>query len=190
MDAPKRVVQPSIEPVTVSEAKTHLRIDNNVEDAYIASLISVARITAENRTQRTFITTTWSYTLDSFPDAIPLPNPPIIDAVSLQYISVDNVLVTLSSQDYVVDNVREPGWIVPKYGKQFPPTYDEINSVIATYRAGYGSLATDVPAPIRHWILLAVGDLYDQSRSLSSEKNIIPSNFVNSLLDPYSFFSP
>jgi uncharacterized phiE125 gp8 family phage protein len=77
---------------------------------------------------------------------------------------------------------------VPAFGKQFPATRDEINSVIVTYTAGYGATAADVPAPLKQWILLAIGDMYDQSRSLSSERAMVPGKFVDSLLDPYRFF--
>lgn len=189
MDAPKRIVQPSVEPVTLAKVKEHLRIDQNVEDTYLTSLITAARVAAENRTQRTLIQTTWRYTLDSFPDAVPLPNPPIIGVTTLQYKDTNGALLTLDPQDYIVDTAREPGWIVPAYGKQFPQTYDEINSVIVTYTAGYGTTAAEVPEPIKQWILLAIGDMYDMSRSLSSEKNLQPSPFVDSLLHPYMFFS-
>jgi uncharacterized phiE125 gp8 family phage protein len=190
MNFPQRTVQPAIEPVTLSEAKTHLRVDGNDEDAYIASLITVARTAAEDRTGRTLITSTWRYTIDEFPDAIPLANPPIISIVSLQYKrDSDGVIVTLDSQDYLLDNVNQPGWVVPAFGKQWPATRDEINSVIVNYTAGYGSSAASVPAPLKQWILLAIGDMYDQSRSLSSERAMVPSKFVDSLLDPYRFFA-
>lgn len=189
MNAPKRTVAPASEPVTLAEAKSHLRVDISADDTYISALITVARTAAEDRCQRTLITTTWQYTLDEFPQAIPLPNAPILGVTSLQYKrSSDGVVVTLASTDYIVDTVNAPGWVVPAYGYSWPDTYDEINSVIVTYTAGYGATAASVPAPIKQWILLAIGDLYDQSRSLSSDKALVPLKFADSLLDPYRQF--
>ena len=187
MDAPIRYTAPTVEPVTLAEVKTHLRINHSEEDSYLAMLITVAPTAAEDRTGRTMLETTWQYTLDGFPDEIVLPNPPIISVTHVKYKDSDNVLQTLSASDYVVDTASQPGRIVRAYGKDWPATYDEINTVVVTYKAGYGTSAASVPAPLKQWILLAIGDMYDQSRSLSSEKVLTPSKFVDSLIDPYRF---
>jgi uncharacterized phiE125 gp8 family phage protein len=184
---PKRYAPPAVEPVTLAQAKTHLRVDHNDDDAYIEGLITVARQAAEDRTERTLINTTWRLTLDSFPDAIPLPMPPTWSVSSVAYTDTSGTQVVLNAQDYVVDTVSEPGWIVPAIGKTFPATLG-INSVVVTYVAGYGTNGADVPAPIRQWVLLAVGDLYDQYRSLGSEKPSVPNHFADALLDPYRQF--
>lgn len=184
---PFRFVQPALEPVTVAEAKAHLRIDRSDEDAYIASLITVARQGAENRTERTLINTTWKLTIDAFPEAILLPVPPIVSVQSIAYINYAGATVVLDPADYVLDRASEPGWVTPAIGKTFPSALG-INSVTVTYVAGYGALAADVPAPIRHWILLAVGEMYDGNRSVSAERPRVPQDFADGLLDPYRFF--
>lgn len=181
---PLRYIPPVVEPVTLAEAKMHLRIDRSDEDAYISSLISVARTSAENRMERTLINTTWKLVLDRFPDAIPLPMPPIVSVSSIVCAGVTGEPVVLNPADYLTDTASEPGWVVPAAGKTFPKTAS-INSVIVTYVAGYGAQNVDVPSPIRHWILLAVGEMYDGSRGLSNERPRLPSNFADGLLDPY-----
>lgn len=181
---PSRFVQPAQEPVSVSEVKAHLRIDRTDEDTYLASLISVARQTAENRLERTLINTTWKYALDQFPDAIPLPMPPIISVASITYNDALGATVVLNPADYVLDRASDPGWVVPAQGKAFPKALG-INAVTVTYVAGFGAGPSDVPAPIRHWMLLAIGDMYDGSRSVSAERPRVPQSFADGLLDPY-----
>jgi len=183
----KRLSNPAIEPITLAEAKRHLRVDNNDDDDYITSLIEVARRAAEDRMERTLITTTWKLTLDQFPDAIILPMPRIQAISTVIYTNRANEQVALASSDYFLDSDSEPGWLVPAVGKAWPLTLG-INAVAVTYTAGYGSAASSVPAPIKQWILLAIGDLYDQFRSLSAEKPVVPQNFADALLDPYRFF--
>jgi uncharacterized phiE125 gp8 family phage protein len=184
---PQRFVPPAIEPLTVSEVKAHLRIDRSDEDSYLSSLITVARQAAETRMERTLIQSTWKLTLDRFPDAILLSMPPIVSVQSVSYTNSAGVSVVLSASDYVVDAISEPGWVVPAQGKSFPQALG-INAVTVTYVAGYGSLASDVPAPIRHWLLLAIGEMYDGNRSVSAERPRVPQDFADGLLDPYRFF--
>jgi len=183
----KRLSNPSTEPITLAEAKRHLRIDNTDDDDYITSLIEVARRAAEDRMERTLITTTWKLTLDQFPDAIILPMPRIQAISTVIYTNRANEQVALSNTDWFLDADSEPGWLVPAVNKSWPLTLG-INAVAVTYTAGYGNTAASVPAPIKQWILLAMGDLYDQFRSLSAEKPVVPQNFADALLDPYRFF--
>lgn len=187
MSGALRIVQPAIEPVTVAEVKEQLRITHSAEDALIARRVKVARKAAEERLERTLITSTWRLTLDAFPSAIRLPNPRIQSVDSIQFLDVNGVLQTLDPADYIVDTVKEPGWVVPADGKAWPETRERINSVIVEYKAGYGDAADSVPAPIVEWIILAVGDLMGQ-RTLSADRPTVPTQFHNSLLDPYIIY--
>ncbi len=49
---------PAVEPLTVAEAKAHLRVDHTSDDSYIESLIKAARVTCENFQNRAYITQT------------------------------------------------------------------------------------------------------------------------------------
>lgn len=63
-----RCIQPPAgEPVTLDEAKLHLRVDFAADDALITGLISAARVAAENICRRAFITQKWELLLDGFP---------------------------------------------------------------------------------------------------------------------------
>lgn len=51
----------------MSEAKAHLRVDHDDEDALISALIASARQYAESICRRVFVTQSWKLVLDAFP---------------------------------------------------------------------------------------------------------------------------
>jgi uncharacterized phiE125 gp8 family phage protein len=179
-----KITDATVEPVTVDDVKAQLRIDSTAEDAYLAALITVARTAAEDRLQRTLLATTWRLLIDAFPDAIRLPMPRVQSVASVQYVDPDGALQTLAPALYSVDSASEPGWIVPAWDQDWPETRAQINAVSVVYTAGYGSDRSLVPAPVRQWILLAVGEMY-RARERGAEKPMVPHQFVDGLLDTY-----
>jgi len=61
-----RSTYPAAYPVTLAEAKLHLRIDTTAEDDLITGLISAATQWVEDYTDRTLCWTQWQMRLDSF----------------------------------------------------------------------------------------------------------------------------
>lgn len=61
-----RTTQPAVEPVSLADAKLHLRIDSTAEDDLIQNLVATARAWCEDYTDRTFVMTQWTMRLDSF----------------------------------------------------------------------------------------------------------------------------
>ena len=68
-----RATEPASNPVTLAEAKLHLRIDNTDDDTLIASLITAATRWAEDYCDRTFCNTQLTMRLDSFYGAVGSP---------------------------------------------------------------------------------------------------------------------
>lgn len=183
-----RTGPPSAEPWTLAEVKTHLKVDHTEEDALIGALLTGARENAEERLGRTLCTTPWRLTLDGFPSAIKLPMPRALAVQSVKYLDSDGVERTLNPADYLLDDVNEPGYLVPAYGKAWPATQCRINALVVEYTAGYGPAATAIPMPVRQWVLLVVMEMY-RNRSLTSEVKAIPHDFAASLLDYYKIWS-
>lgn len=176
---PTRTTTPT-EPVTLAEAKLHLRVDGTDEDALITALISAARETCEDRIEGTIPVTGWRLTLDAFPDAIKLPRGPVASVESVKYLDAAGVEQTLSPLDYLVDTVSTPGYIVPAYGKAWPETREQINAVEVEYTAG----SATTPAALKAWMLLAIGDMY-ANREASSDRPAVAHGFADRLLDPF-----
>ena len=171
---------PSSEPISLAEAKAHLRVDTADEDPLIQNLIAAAREACEEWCGRSFVTQTLTLTLDRFPSpsltapgpetawsgsfrndgTIELPRPPAISLTSITYIDTNGASQTLSSSGYKLDLASQPARLAPAFGTSWPATRDEIASVVIVYSAGYGA-ASAVPARAKAAILLLLGTLYE-----------------------------
>ena len=184
-----RATDPAVEPVSVSEAKAHLRVDIDDDDAYIGTLITAARQWAEVYLDRSLVYTQWQMKLDMFPWEIEMPRPPMSQegtttAVSITYTMNDSLdTATLSTSEYRVDRASTPGVARTNYGGSWPSHLADQNSVTVTWWGGYGASGSDVPAAIRHAILMHVGHLYERRLAADTmASNEVPFG-VKALLD-------
>ena len=165
-----RQTQPAVEPVTLSEAKAHLRVDTTADDAYIGSLISAAREWCEQYLDRSLVHTQWVMRFDKFPPDgtmdIELPRPPMATAgtataVALTFTYENGTTATYSTASYRVDRDGVPGTVKTLYGQTWPPHLQDDNAISVTWWGGYGASGTNVPAAIRHAMLMLVGFWYE-----------------------------
>lgn len=180
----KLITAPASEPITLAEAKAHLRVTDTDEDDLISAYIVSAREVCEQQLGRALVTQTWEKVLDAFPaNEIVLPWPPLLAITSVKYIDTAGTEQTLGAATYALDTYSEPGWLLLADGEEWPETRDVANAVKIRYTAGYGAAAA-VPQSIKAWIKLYVGALYE-NREASSEKPVNAHNFVPGLLDRY-----
>jgi uncharacterized phiE125 gp8 family phage protein len=158
-----------IEPVTLAEAKEHMEVVGDDHNAKIARYLQAAREWWEKATRRQFINATWEWTLPAFPsgDKLTVPKPPLSSVTTVKYIDTAGVLQTLSDTVYDVDTHSDPGRIALAYQQQWPLTREDINAVIITFVAGYGTTAASVPPDDRHAILLLAGHWFANRESVS-----------------------
>ena len=197
------VTPPAQEPVSLAEAKQHLRVDGGDDDLLIGALITAARQAAETKTGRQLITARWKLVLDAFPGpslmqsatgasfslpghAILLAKCPVQSAVSIEYLDMNGTTQVMPSSDYVLDAACEPARLTPAFGKTWPPTLPQMGAVSVTFDAGYGT-ASAVPEGLKSWIKLRVGSLYGHREEMSvlSRGRIDPLPFVDGLLDGF-----
>jgi len=155
-------------PISLAEAKHHLRVDGSDDDTYIANLILTATDRAESFQRRTYMQRQRTYVLDSFPPIIRPPYPPLVSVDSIKYIDTNGVEQTLDSAEYDVDITTEPGRIKPAYEKSWPSIRTVMNAVTITYTAGYASKDA-VPFDIKAAILLIIGHLYENREDVSED---------------------
>lgn len=160
-----------LEPVSLTEAKMHLRLATTeadaaaytTEDNDLIRMIIAAREQAEAETWRTLIYQTKTHYLQAWPSKrfIELPGPPLQSVTGVYYTLDGESEATFDSGDYSVDTVSEPGRIVLNVDESWPTgTLAASNPIRITYTAGY-TIPDDVPAAIKSAILLILGDLYE-----------------------------
>lgn len=182
----KLITAPAIEPVTLKEAKLHLRLTGTDRDALVVMLIKAVTRRAEVITRTALITQTWEETFDYFPSTIRLEKSPLQSVTSIKYFDVDGVEQTLSDTLYQVDAVSMPSRIIPAYGESWPDLRTEkLNKITIRYVCGFGSEASDVPETVRQWILVRLADLFDnpQAVAIGTIVSELPYSYIDGLLD-------
>jgi uncharacterized phiE125 gp8 family phage protein len=169
-----KITEPTVEPVSTTEAKLHLRIDHSTEDTYIASLIKAARLYVESIVGRALVTRTYTAKLDAFPSSpFYLPYPPLATVGSIKYTDDDAVTLTFASSNYTVDLYSEPGRVILNSDATWPSvTLADINGVEIVYTAGYGAAGSNVPELFRQAILLLVAHLYENREAVAVAQGI------------------
>lgn len=156
------VTAPTEEPVSIAEAKAHLRVDGDDDDSYIGALITTARSHVETITRRALMPQTWKLVLDDWPDdVLELLLPPLVSVSSITYKDADGETQTFASSNYVVDADSVPGRLCLADDASWPS--DDLypmGAVQIQYLAGYTN-ANAVPQPIKNAILLLVGHYYE-----------------------------
>jgi len=175
--------------VSLVEAKAHLRVTVADDDTLITALITAATETAEQMTGRAIMPQTWELALDAFPDAFELTRTPVASVTSLKYTDSAGVLTTLDAVTYTLDAAHDfgPASVVPAYGLAWPAARDQINAVALRFVAGYASAAA-VPEPIKAWIKLQVGAMYE-NREAETTGQTHALGFADGLLSRYKVYA-
>jgi uncharacterized phiE125 gp8 family phage protein len=177
------VSPPALEPVTLDEAKAHLKIDTTDDDALIGTLITGARARAEWHTGRAFITQSWTFALDAWPcgEPVEIPLPPLQAVASITTYALNDAATVLDPSLYQVDAASSPARIALKQGATLPVNLRAMNAIVIAFTAGYGDAESDVPAQIRDAILELVANAYANRGDTSGE---LPLDAL-ALLAPY-----
>lgn len=195
----KQTVAPQQQPVTLDDAKRHLRVDWPDDDAYIFDLINAAQDWLESRTSRALITQTLQgvWTLPKSPESqlrglyanlgqeltFWLPRTPL-QSVSTVEIEKDlDVWQTLNlTTDYVVDADNDPQrvWLRASAISYWAPTGALINfmgvyapRVRITYTAGYGDSSAKVPYSFRRALLQTIAYFYENREGNAPPESVL-----------------
>lgn len=179
--------EPSVEPISLTDAKLHLRVDTSDDDAYITMLITAARQWVEQMSNLCIIQQTVVEKFNSFPayGYFNLAKSPVISVDSIQYTDTNGDTQTWASTEYDTDLVSKPARIMPKFAKTYPSTRVALTPVSITYKAGFGAAATSVPVPIIQAMKLLIGEMYENRQALTNNANTPKMGAVEKLLTNY-----
>ena len=140
---------PAVEPVTLADAKAHLRLDTTDEDDLVEALILAARVTVERTTRLGLVEQTWRVRLADWPAdrRVALPVAPVGEVASVRVRSAAGIETIVAPASYALDGAFDApilriGRAVA--GPDGPPGGIEIDLVV-----GYGPDGAAVPAPLR-----------------------------------------
>lgn len=153
---------PEVEPVTLAQFKEFARIDGTSEDVTLELLLSAAVGAVEDYLKKVLIERTLVLAIDWWTSPLQLPYPPLLSVVEVRTVDEDGVATVYSSDNYMVLTNSMPGLIVIKTGVT-PPINTERYSggYEVEYKAGYGKEPTDIPASIKHGILMLATYCYE-----------------------------
>lgn len=149
---------PTAEPVSLAEAKAHLRLTQSDDDTYIASLITTARRMIESRLSLAIMPQTWALFADGWPDdgTFHLPLHPVTSVEDIAVFGDDDVAATLEPSHFYLDTASRPARLVLRQGRIFNPPGRRANGIRISFVAGYDS----VPAELKQAMLIAIADWF------------------------------
>lgn len=157
------VTGPTTEPITISEAKNHMRVEHNDDDVVIAGLIDVAvnYVDATGMLGKAMITQTWAEYFGPHVSTVRLSLGPVQSVSSIQYYDTDNALQTATLSNFYVIGQKGYMTIYPKSGYTWPTVFNREDAIKITYVIGYGDTAASVPATVRHALKMLVAHYYE-----------------------------
>jgi uncharacterized phiE125 gp8 family phage protein len=182
--------QPSLEPVTVDEVKSVLRLTSSADDADIAGYIVAAREIGERITRQSLIYKGYAAYYDSFPSPgkpLIVPAPPLIAVDTILYLDSGGNQQTWDASEYIVGLHNWPGVVQEKAPNIYPVvTAGHIAGAVEVHfhagyaYGGYGDDTVTIPEQIRLAIRRLAAHFYDHPESTSTEaQNEVPEGYLS-----------
>lgn len=155
-----RTTDPGAEPVTLAEAKQHLKLDHVSEDGLIEGLIRAAREEVEASTGLALIDQSWRLTLDRVPvtKVVRIACHPIREILSVTAFGADGEGALVEPATYMLDPHSRPARL---WFSQRPEARRAMNGIEIDLVAGFGEAGPDVPDALRRAVLVLVAHWFE-----------------------------
>lgn len=160
--------------VTLEDAKAHLRVDHDVEDDVISSLLQASIDACADYAARAFDQTVYEYSASCWPcrGCLEIPIAPVGAVSSVKYVDEDGAMQTVAGASWKWERTDagarvlfDPDYSLPALGTRFQAGGDAIRVTLqAGYDVGDFSQGDDpemkLPSEARSAIMLMLGGLY------------------------------
>jgi uncharacterized phiE125 gp8 family phage protein len=161
---------PIREPISIEEVKSHSRITISDDDLLIQNQIIGIRKMVEDLFHLALITQTWTMYLDYLPCEIEIYKRPIQKINSVKYLDAAGVSQTIAANQYMVDLNSKPPRIMPAPNASWPSVNLRPSAVAVEFDAGYGPDGNSVPANVLMYLMMTLGNFYENRESYSELK--------------------
>lgn len=152
------IAAPAAMPVTLADAKAHLRVTSATEDDLITALLATATAFLERDTGLALIDQQWRGYFDWREDGIlELLRFPVRGIVSVTVYGADGAATVLDGSDYYVNLVSRP----PRVRLDGVSQAACANGIEVDFDAGFGEAGTDVPDELKRAILVLVAHWHE-----------------------------
>jgi uncharacterized phiE125 gp8 family phage protein len=182
---------PAVEPVSLAEAKAHLRVEHDDDDDAIAALIVGARVHVEAQTRRALITQTWRLARDGWPanGRIAVLPAPLRALVAARIYKLDGSTQAIDVAAFTADKISAPAVLTFAAGA-LPAPGRVAGGIELDVEAGYGEAPADVPQPLRQAIRVLAAHWYENRGLIAAGQGVavLPES-VDALIKPYRVLS-
>lgn len=155
---PVKLITPStLTPVTLTEAKEHLKVTGSDEDTLIQTYLNAAIKRVENYRQSPVMSSEWELYATHWRTSFNLQKHPVTVINSVKYYDDDNVLQTVDSANYRLQDFRVPCRL--EFDSDFtePSFYDREFPIVVNFQAGFTYAASGNYALIKQVVFLEIG---------------------------------
>lgn len=158
------ITGPTIEPLSLDEAKVHLRVTHSADDQLIEQLVQVAREWVESYSGAYLA----QRTVDVYYDAPPTSpfELPLTPAQSLTSITAYSSTGSTSSVAGTLDAVSVPPRV---FVESWPSDLRTYNAIVCRVVVGHAS-ASAIPASYKQAMLLILGELYERREETTEDE--------------------
>tara|TARA_B110000914_G_C15497186_1_gene463891 strand:+ start:491 stop:1054 length:564 start_codon:yes stop_codon:yes gene_type:complete len=171
----------AINVVSLTVAKSHLRVEHTDDDALITSLITAAQEMVQKYTGTFLQRTAVNFYSDTFMDYMDLHAGPSVTLTAVQYKNTSDVTITVPTTGYQIDGKSYPARLrmtsAPKLIK------DELNAVTIQSQSGYET--ANRPQALISAMLLIIGHLYENRQDVTRFKQYEIPMASQFLMEPY-----